>query len=170
MLNQLLSYLITPHGGFGAWSWLGMLIWLFALGGGAYTYSSWQERNPVRSRFVRRLGLGLAILGAVGLVLLFLKATGLPYIGWPVWTYLWALATLVFIGWAIWFYSARLPQMLEASRQVSRTGRVERGTHGARTYTGNGARSAPAQPAAPPRPVATTGRREARRDKKRRTR
>ncbi len=161
----MLNYLLSVHPGFGPLSWLSMLGWLIALGIGAYLYTIWQERNPVRARFLRRFGLGSSILGAAGLLLLALKAFRLPYISWPIWSYLAALATLIFMAWAAWFYSQRLPRLLAAGVRAS--GKVARG---ARTYTSNGTRPVEARAPAPPRPVATTGRREARRDKKRKSR
>jgi hypothetical protein len=161
----MLNYLLSVHPGFGPLSWLSMLGWLGALAAGAYLYSIWQERNPVRARFFRQFGLGLSILGAVGLLLLALKAFGLPYVAWPIWSYLVMLATLLFLAWAGWFYMQRLPRLLAmSSRQVGRP------AHGARTYTTNGSPPAQTRPPAPPRPVATTGRREARRDRKRKGR
>src|SRR5919202_3166770 len=105
----MLKYLLSVHPGFGPLSWLAMLGWLGALAIGAYLYSVWRERNPVRARFFRQLGLGMSILGAVGVVLLALKALRLPYVGWPMWSYLAALATLGYLAWAGWFYSSRLP-------------------------------------------------------------
>ena len=162
----MLKYLLSIHASFGPLSWLAMLAWVGALAAGAYLYSMWQERNPVRARFFRQFGLGFSILGAVGLLLLALKAFGLPYVAWPIWSYLAMLATLLFLGWAGWFYTQRLPRLLAMSgRQVGRP------SHGARTYTTNGSSGVQTRaPAAPPRPVATTGRREARRDRKRKGR
>ena len=178
----MFDFLFDIHS-FGPLGWLGLLGWLASLGVGAYLYSVWRERNPVRARFFRQLGLGMSILGAVGVVLLALKALQLPYVGWPIWSYLAALATLGYLAWAGWFYSSRLPQLLAAAgRSATRTGQgaktypAARSGRGAKTYAApaargsNGARPAEAPPATPPRPVATTGRREARRDRKRKSR
>lgn len=161
----MVNYFFSVPTGFGPRGWIGLLIWLAALGAGAYLYSMWQERNPVRARFVRQLGLGLSVVGAIGVLLLALKAFRLPIVSYPAWSYLWALVTVAYLAWAGWFYLNRLPRLLAASA------RPARGTaHGARTYTTNGSRSAQPRPPTPPRPVATTGRREARRDKKRKGR
>ena len=161
----MLNYFFSDAPGFGRMSWLMMLGWLLSLGAGAYLYSVWQERNPVRARFFRRFGLGLSILSAAGLLLLAMKALALPYLGWRIWSYTSAIATILFIGWAAWFYVSRLPQLLAAtSRQGARPSR------NARSYESNGSRPAETRPAPPPRPVATTGRREARRDRKRKSR
>jgi len=161
----MLDYFFSDAPGFGRMSWLLMLGWLLSLGAGAYLYAIWRERNPVRARFFRRFGLGLSILSAVGLLLLALKAIGIPYLGWRIWSYLAALVTLGFLGWAGWFYLRRFPQLLAATgRQSGRAGGASR------TYESNGSRQAQPRAVAAPRPVATTGRREARRDKKRRSR
>ncbi len=159
------NYFFVDNPGFGRISWVLMLAWVGALGAGVYLYNNWQERNVVRRRFFRQFGLGLSILGAGGLLLLALKAFGLPYVSWRIWTYLVALAMLGFLAWAAWFYTRRFPQLMAATQ----AGKAGRG--GARTYSSNGPRAVPAaRPPAPPRPVPTTGRREARRDKKRKSR
>jgi len=177
------NYFLMNEPGFGRISWLLLFSWLILLGAGAYLYSMWQERNPVRQRFFRQLGLGLAVLSAVGILLLAFKAFGVPVASWRLWTYLVGLATLFFAGWSAWFYTSRLPQLLGATNRVGAGARRQpaqqgRGARtygksggGARTYGTNGSRPATtAQTPPPPRPVATTGRREARRDKKRKSR
>ena len=162
----MVNYFLANDPGFGRISWVLMLGWLLTLGVGAYLYNGWQERSPVRRRFFRQLGLGLSVISAASLLLLALKAFGLPFVSWRLWTYLAAVVTLAFLGWAGWFYTTRLPRLLAAVPQGGRAGRG-----GARTYASNGSRPSVAQrPPAPPRPVATTGRRDARRDKKRKGR
>src|SRR5215210_5196940 len=108
----MLDYLFSEDRGFGPISWLAMLGWLLALGAGAYLYSIWQERNPVRARFFRQLGLGLSATSAAGLVLLALNALNVPYLDWPIWLYVAGLVTLMFAGWGAWFYTTRLPGLL----------------------------------------------------------
>ncbi len=164
------EYFLRDNPGFGNLSWLLMAGWLIGLGAGAYLYSVWQERNPVRARFFRQLGLGLSIVSALGILLLALKAIGVPYLEWRLWSYLAALATLAFGGWAFWFYRTRYPRLMAATRAAPGTVRRAgaRSGHGAKTYAANGSVAAQSTPT--PRPVATTGRREARREKKRRSR
>jgi hypothetical protein len=178
MLNRIVDA-ATP---FGPRSWLAVFIWLIALALGFYFYSMWQERNPVRMGFLRRVGLGLLILSGVGLVLMLLRGIGVSigaeFLAWPLWGYLAMLATLGFAGWAGWFYSQKLPALATTTgRQPGRAGApVSR--QAARPSSGGGARtySAPAGGTtgtavrSEPRPVATTTRRESRRDRKRKSR
>jgi hypothetical protein len=163
------NYLFSDRPGFHGAAWVATLCWLLILAAGIYLYSVWQERNPVRYRFNQRLGIGLMAVGGVGLVLMALKALGMPILSWRIWIYIDVLATIAVLGWAAWFYTQRLPRLLTTS---SRAGAAvgARGARGARTYSANGTRPAEARPVQPPRPVATTGRREARRDKKRKSR
>ena len=159
------DFFFSGDPGFGSYSWLLMLGWLLALAVGVYLYSLWQERNPVRARFFRRFGLGMSILSAAGLLVLALKALSVPYAEWRIWTYVAALLTLLFFGWAGWFWAARMPRLLASTGRQS-----GRPAGGARTYSSNGGSPATPRPPSAPRPVATTGRRDARRDKKRKSR
>ena len=159
------GYFFANSPGFGPLSWLMLLGWVIGLGVGVYLYGVWLERNPVRARFVRQLGLGLGVLSAAGLLLLALKALDVPYAGWRIWTYVVGLLTLLFAAWAGWFYLNRLPALLAApGRQVGRPVRA------ARTYESNGPQSTAARSVPQPRPTPTTGRRESRRERKRKSR
>ncbi len=168
---QMLDNLVTNGLDFGPRSWLAVFIWVIGLVCGYYFYRMWQERNPVRMSFLQRFGLGLLSLSALGLVLMLVRGLDLPVLGWPLWGYLAMLATLLFLGGAAWYYTQKLPALTTTSgRQVSRGAPATRA--GARS-SGNGARTynAPAAPVhSEPRPVATTTRREARRDRKRKSR
>lgn len=178
------QYLFANDPGFGPISWILLLVWTLGLLGGVYLYQSWREANPIRARFVHQTGLGLAIISAAGLIVLALKALGIPVVSQRVWTYVAFGAMLLFLGYALWFSSQRLPRLLEATRAAGRNRVVTRAggarTYGVRNSGGSSGRSAgrPAQSGgtageaspATPKPVATTTRREARRDKKRRGR
>lgn len=179
--------------GFGGRSWVAMAIWVIGLLAGIYFYQGWREANPLRARFVQRTGLGLAIISAVGLVVLALRAFGVPVLSKPIWGYLVFLAMLGYLGWAAYFFSQRLPALVASTRDAARRQPVQRAgarTYGggskkpsagaqtysaanskqvgARTYAASGDGSEPVGQAA--RPVPTTSRREARRDKKRKSR
>jgi hypothetical protein len=77
-----------------------------------------------------------------------------------------ALASLGYWGYALWYYTSKLPAQVAA--QGSRSARLA-GGRGARAYQANGAPPAQRTPGAP-RPLATTTRRAARREKKRKAR
>lgn len=166
------NYFLSQPLSFGPISWLWLLAWGLTLAAGLYLYTSWQERNVLRARFMRQLGLVLSILAGTGIVLLALKGLRVPVLSFRIWGYLVALATIGYGVWAGITYQ-RISQAVAASSRnvaVTRRGSQQSG-RGARTYTTNGTNGATEpRPIPTPRPVATTGRREARRDKKRKTR
>jgi hypothetical protein len=182
----MLDRLVSNDIGFGPRSYLALFIWVIALAVGFYLYNMWQERNAVRMRFMRGLGLGLLIAGGVGVVLMLLRGINIPVVSWPLWGYLAMLGTLAFLAWAGWFYANKLPALVAAAgrqggrmgapanRQGARSGGGARtygsgGSGGARTYSAPSGDSNGSTPSTP-RPVATTTRREARRDRKRKSR
>lgn len=166
------DYFLSQPLSFGPLSWLSLLGWGLILAAGLYLYTSWQERNVLRARFMRQLGLVLSILAGAGIVLLALKGLRVPVLSYRIWVYLVALATVGYGVWAGITYQ-RINQLVAASGRNAAP--VRRGSQpagrGARTYSSSGSNGAEQpRPAQPPRPVATTGRREARRDKKRKSR
>jgi hypothetical protein len=165
------NYFLSQGPGFGPLSWLSLLAWSLLLAAGLYLYRSWRERNPVRARFMRQLGLVLSILSGTGIALLALKGLRIPVLSFRIWSYLVALATIGCAVWAAVMYQ-RISQLVAASGRTPATTRriVPQPGRGARTYSANGTTGAETRPIPTPRPVATTGRREARRDKKRKSR
>jgi hypothetical protein len=165
------NYFLSQSPGFGPLSWLALLGWGLLLAAGLYLYNSWQERNPVRARFIRQLGFVLSILAGTGVVLLALKGLHIPVLSYRIWVYLVALATVIYGVWAAYKFQ-RMQQLVAASGRTPAVTRrlAPQPGRGARTYSSNGPTGAETRPIPPQRPVATTGRREARRDKKRKGR
>lgn len=168
--------LFTSDLGFGGRSWVALGFWVAGLLVGIYLYQAWREINPVRGKFFKRTGLGLAILSAVGIVVLLFRVIGIPVASMPVWSYLVMLVTLGYISYATWWATQRLPSLTAASRDQRRlpTQAGQTGRNSARTYNAP-ANAKPAKTAVPtttpaPRPVATTSRRESRRDRKKKQR
>ncbi len=165
---DFVQYFIESNVPFGGVSGAMVFVWALALGVGIYLLRSYRDSNPTRVRFMRQAGLITAVLSGIGLVLLILKFLNVPVLEWRLWSWLVALAWLGYTGYAIYAYNTTLPSQIAASRPA----RVVRGS-GARG--GSKVYSAPTTPAVPreprePRPVATTTRRDARRDKKRKSR
>lgn len=165
-------YFIESNVPFGRISIFMVLVWLVTAGIGLYLLRAYTDRNPLRQRFVRQVGLFEAALAGVGLVLLVFKYFNVPVLEWRLWTYLVVLAWLGYTGYAAWFYTSRLPAIIAATSRIGRGQRpqISRGSRpsgNARTYPANGA--ADASPREPRQP-ATTTRREARRERKRRSR
>lgn len=165
----MIEYFTQANPSLGNISWTMAVVWVAALAVAVYLLRSYRTSNPVRSRFVRQAATIAAALSVFGIVLLILKFAALPVLSWRLWSYLVAIASLAYWGYAIYRYN-QLPTQVATSRAVrTSAGSTNRGGRGVRVYQANGAPTPPKEPRAP-RPVATTTRREARRDKKRKGR
>lgn len=164
----MIEFFTEPDLLFGGVSYTTGLFWLLLLAGGIYLLRQWRDSNPVRYRFGRQVGTVIAALGAIGLVLLALNFFQVSPFNNRLGIYLIGFISLGYLAYAVYVYTSRLPAQIAAARPTRAVrGTVSRG--GARTYPAN---NVPAEPRAPraPRPLATTTRREARRDKKRKGR
>lgn len=166
---DFVRYFIEPNVPFGGVSTAMALVWAVALGVGVYLLRSYRDNHQVRTRFVQRAALIASVLSGVGLVLLVLKFLNVPVVEWRLWSWLVALAWLGYLGYTIYFYNSRLPVQIATSRPM-RTVRSQAGRHTARMYAAGGDGASTPKPPREPRPVATTTRRDARRDKKRKSR
>lgn len=166
-MNDFINFFTQPDLEFGGVSWATGLFWLVLLGAGVYLLTRWRESNPARQRFGRQFATVGTVLGALGLLLLILNFVQLSPFNIRLWIYLIGFVSLAYVGYAAYFYTSKLPAQAVASRPA----RSVRGSapRGARTYQATGTPAAP-RPPREPRPVATTTRREARRDKKRKGR
>ena len=164
----MITFFTEPDPLFGGVSYATGVFWLLLLGAGIYLLTQWHDNNLVRQRFGRRFGLVATVLSAIGLVLLALNFFQVAPFNIRLGTYLLGFLSLGYLAYAVYIYTSRLPAQIAAARPM-RTVRGP-GTRGnARTYTTNNA-TAEQRPPRPPRPVATTTRREARRDRKRKGR
>jgi hypothetical protein len=161
------QYFIESNVPFGGVSWAMLFVWALALGFGIYLLRNYRDNNPIRLRFVKQVGLAATVLSALGLVLLVLKLFNVPVLEWRLWGWLVALASIGYAAWAAYMYNTRLPAQIATTRSPRTVRRTTSG--GAKTYAATGTPTPP-RPPREPRPVATTTRREARRDKKRKTR
>ncbi len=161
------NYFTQPQPGFGGVSWTMGVVWVLGLVVGIYLFTQWQDPNPLRLRFGRRVGLATAILSLLGIFALVFKFMEIPRLEWRVWSYLLAFATLGLWGWAIYFWVKRLPALVASTRSSRSTRATSQRKE--RTAQPNGSASE-TQTHRQPRPEATTTRREARRERKRRSR
>jgi hypothetical protein len=168
-MNDFINFFTQPDLEFGGVSWATGLFWLALLAAGVYLLTQWRESNPARYRFGRRFGMVATLLGALGLVFLVLNFIQLSPFNIRLWIYLIGFASLGYVGYSAYQYTSKLPAQVAATRATRSVRPSNR--RGARTYpaNANGATAAP-RPPREPRPVATTTRREARRDKKRKSR
>lgn len=155
----VLSYLTTAAPTFGPLAWLFFIAQILGVGAGAYLYFMHTERNPARQTFMRQLGLALMILGGVGALMGSLRLVNVPVLNQRLWFWIQALIELGVAGYVFYYMRSVLPGLEKAASRPGRPG-VPRPPRGIPSDT------APATP----RPVATTGRRDARRDRKRKGR
>jgi hypothetical protein len=145
----------SPAAGFGTLAWIFFLLQLIGLGAGAYLVYAHTERNPARHTFMRQLGIALLVLSGVGLLAAVLRLAGVPLISQRLWLWILLLVDLAAAGYVTYYMRSVLPELekAQAGKRVARPAQVR----------------GPTSEAAPaiPRPVATTGRRDARRDRKR---
>lgn len=154
----LISYLTTAEAQLGSFAWVFLIGQILGVGAGAYLYFVHIERNAARQAFMRQLSLALMILGGVGVLLGALRLLNVPPFTLRLWFWAQALVELGVAGYVIYYMRQVLPGLEREARARSLKAPQPRQ-----------ARSADGPPA-PPRPVATTSRRDARRDRKRKSR
>lgn len=166
----MFDYFTQPDPVFGRISWTMGLVWLAALVVSVLLLTRWQISNPTYRRFWRRWAIGTLVLGGLGMVALILNGVQVQPFNIRLWIYLFSVLTLAYWGWAAYHYFTQLPKQVATARTYNRPVRAtsQRNAPQARATVQNG--TAPDQPARVPRPEATTTRREARRDRKRRSR
>jgi hypothetical protein len=156
-----ITYLTTAAPVLGPLAWAFFVLQLLALGAGAYLFFMHTERNPARHTFVRQLATALLILGVVGVLLAVLRMMNVPVLNQHLWFWLQGLLELAVAAYVIYYVQRVLPGLERASAGRARPGAVRSSP---RSIAGNSAVPAP------PRPVPTTSRRDARRDRKRKGR
>lgn len=154
------SYWTTAAPQFGPLAWIFFIVQILGVGAGAYLYFAHTERNPARQTFLRQLGITLMILGSVGVVLGVLRMLDVPTMNQRLWFWIQAVVELGVAGYVVYYMRAVLPAL---ERSASARGGKAGSSRAARPV--GGANPTPATP----RPVATTGRRDARRDRKRKS-
>ncbi len=161
------NYLIHDNPGFSTPSLsLGaFVLYIFVIAGSVFWLRSLPPKNPARLAYRKRTATGLLIIAGLGIAQMITRMFKLDGIEWRIWSYLIFLALVIYAAYAYWHSRRRLPAQIAAlgkSQRVDRSiGSRKPGVAGA-----NGAATTPTP--SEPRPVATTGRREARRAKKRR--
>jgi hypothetical protein len=154
----LISYLTTAEAQFGTLAWIFFISQILGVGAGLYLYFRHTERNPARQTFMRQLGIALLILGGVGVLSGVLRLLNVAPFTMRLWFWAQAVIELGVAGYVVYYMRQVLPRLEREAR-----------ARGLPAPPPRRARSSAEAPAAPPepRPVATTGRRDARRDRKR---
>ena len=151
-------------------SWVAglLVIWIAVLVGAIFWLRSLPPKNPARLAFRKRTSNGLLIIAGIGIVQFLARWLKIDVVEWRLWGYVLFVA-LIGYGLYSWQYArSTLPAL------VSQTGKVKSNYAKSRAAAAGsnakaGADGVASEPAAPrlPKPIATTGRRDARRSKKR---
>ena len=154
------SYMTTAAPVFGPLAWIFFIGQILGVGAGAYLSFMHSERNPARQTFMRQLGLALMILGGVGVALGALRLLNVPVMNQRFWLWIQLLVELGVAGYVFYHMRSVLPGLERAAA----------GARGGRPGAPRPPKPIPGAAAhATPRPVATTSRRGARRDRKRKS-
>lgn len=155
----MLSYLTTPAPEFGTLAWGFFIGQILGVAAGAYLSFWHTERNPARQTFLRQLGYALMILGGIGVLFGALRLLNMPTLNTPLWFWVQAVVELAVAIYVIYYMRTVLPNLEREARA--------RGIKAPATGRSGRSQSNGATEPAPPRPVATTSRRDARRERKR---
>lgn len=156
---DLISYLTTAAPTFGPLAWIFFIAQILGIGAGAYLYFMHTERNAARQTFMRQLGIALMILGGVGVVLGVLRLLNVPVMNQHLWFWIQLVIELGVAGYVFYYMRSVLPGLEKAAAGRGGRAGVPRPP---RAISGEAAPTTP-------RPVATTSRRDARRDRKRKS-
>lgn len=176
------NYLSTASAAFGPFAWIFFSLQLATALGGLYILYVRSDNNAVRRGLWRQLGSALLITGGVGLLLGVLRLANVPVLNQRYWFYIQLLVELVLAAYVFYYARTSYPRLLAESQARGRNAPVRRGSApgAARTVASPRTPAAPRSSAAQPsqggptvptigRPAAASGRRESRRERKRRT-
>jgi hypothetical protein len=163
-----LTYLTTNATTFGAPEFFFFVAHIALAVAGVYYAFIAKSSSPLRAESLRLLGYGLLALGVVGTLFAVLRLAVDTIWSMPIWFTIVTVLDLALIAYALyyalWVYPARQAALAQASRGRS----TQRGGGRAQpTLQSNGTNGSPYSS---PRPIPTTTRRVARRDRKRKGR
>ncbi|PDW03851.1 hypothetical protein [Candidatus Viridilinea mediisalina] len=153
----LITYLTTAEAQFGTLAWIFFIAQIVGVGLGAYLYFRHTERNPARYTFMRQLGLAIMLLTGVGVLFGTLRLLDVPTLNMRLWLWGQALIEVVVFGYVVYYMQKVLPK-LEREARAKGIKLPQPPPRASRTE---------AEPVSEPSPPSTTGRRDSRRDRKR---
>ncbi len=146
--------------------WVLFLLQIGLLLGGIYLAFMRKDAKPLRRDLVRRFGYYAIALGGLGVLLGAATISNTGVFASPFWLYGLAVIELGVVGYATYMGRVQYPQMVSAAAASRSTGAARpKPTPAVKKV----APSAPSQPTPPPEPP-RTARRDARRDRKRKSR
>lgn len=162
------NYLTQNNPPFLTTSWaMGLLVlWIFVIIGTVIWMRSLPPKNPVRQAYRKRTSTALLVIAGIGVAQMVARMIAIPVLEWRLWGWLLFFVLLGYALFAYWDASTRLPARVSNAGKVQRVDRTIASRRPSPAAP-SGTTSAPAAPSAP-RPEPITGRRDARRAKKRR--
>jgi hypothetical protein len=162
---EFLAYLTTPTSEFGGLGWGFLVVESVAALAGLYLGFLRSDAHPVRGAALRRLGIALLVLGALGVLFSVLWLAAVEPFAMPIWLYGVVVAELGLAAYALFYWRARYPAQRAAYEQSTRRAGARRSsvrpTPALQTSDNGDLASATRPPA--------SSRRGARRDRKRRS-
>ena len=163
---DLVTYLTTPAGEFGGLEWGFLIVEGVLALVGLYLAFLRNDAHPIRGLALRRLGLALLLLGGLGVILAALRLAALDPFSMPIWFVAVGLLELALAVYALFYWQTSYPAALTAYEQSTRGAPRRSSSRPQPTLRTNGNSVAFSEPPA----LATTSRRDSRRDRKRRGR
>jgi hypothetical protein len=163
---ELVTYLTTSAAEFGGLEWGFLVVEAVVAVAGLYLAFLRNDGHPIRGAALRRLGLGMLLLGGLGLIVAVLRLAAIDPFRMPIWFVAIGLAELVLAAYALFYWQARYPAALDAYTQSLRSTTRRSNSRPQAALQTNGNSAAFNDPPT----LATSSRRDSRRDRKRRGR
>jgi uncharacterized membrane protein len=116
------DYLLAPSS-FGALEWAFFIGQIAVLLAGAYFALLRSDPKPVRGPALRRMGLAMLALGAVGTLVGALHLANVLQLSWPIWKTVVTLFELVLAIYVVMYAQTRYPQELAAATPLTNRGK-----------------------------------------------
>ena len=163
---DLVTYLTTSAAAFGGLEWGFLVVEGMVAGAGLYLAFLRNDAHPIRGAALRRLGLALLLLGGLGVIFAALRLAAIDPFRMPIWFVAALVAELILAAYALFYWQARYPAALAAYNQSLGGAPRRSNLRPQPALQTNGSSIALSEPPA----LATTSRRDSRRDRKRRGR
>jgi hypothetical protein len=161
-----ITYLTTAATEFGGLEWGFLVVEGVLAIAGLYLAFLRNDAHPIRGAALRRLGIATLALGGLGLIVAVLRLAAIDPFRMPIWFIAVALVEIVLAAYALFYWQTRYPAALDAYTQSQRGAPRRSSPRPQAALQTNGNSAALAEPPA----LATTSRRDSRRDRKRRGR
>jgi hypothetical protein len=163
---DLITYLTTPASEFGGLEWGFLVVEAVIALAGLYLAFLRSDTHPIRGTALRRLGMAMLLLGGLGVIFAVLRLAAIDPFRMPVWFAAIGLVELVLAVYALFYWQTRYPAELATYEQSARGAPRRSSSRPQPALRTNGSSVALSDPPN----VATTSRRDSRRDRKRRGR